>query len=341
MKKHTVAILDAIGPWGCTAKGLMADIAARGDAEEIELQVNSPGGDVIEGLGMFNALMACPVTVNAKITAFAASMATVVTCAAKKVTMPKNGYFVIHNPWSCVCGDSSDLAHTSDVLASMQKMVCGIYAAKTGKDAKDLQAMMDAETWMTGEEAKSAGFVDDVEDLPEMAACISPAMAKHFAKMPEGAKALVMPMVDVEAKLKAEHAAKMEAAAIAHRAEITAAVTDAISSATKKQTEDLATANALVKDLQAAADAHKAELAALNAAKAEIEGKLNVAMAVTAKFTAGLQVHEANTAAKPKTWYAAVQEQVDLHPDWDGGRQFDAAKIAHPDLYQAARGEKK
>ena len=327
---HKIELTRDISPdWTgtCSADIRAAIDAAPEGSDGIQMLVNSRGGDVLEGMGIHNAIKSSKLPVHAKILAYCASMGTVATCAAKTVSMPKNGFFVVHEPFPA---NGKETDNVVAVKGMMRDMIADIYAAKTGKPAADMLALMKAETWMNGTQAKAAGFVDEVEDETEMTACIPAEDAKRFAKMPEEAKKLVIQPVDAIAVLRAEletaYSAKLADNAKAAAAQLSQAVTDAVTAKEKALTELHAKATV---DMQA----KLTELTAIAAKVTDAETKLAAAATATAtaeakisELTAGLKVtgdQTATEAATPTTWRAALLTVQEDHPDCDAGKVWD------------------
>lgn len=156
-----ILLYDEIGFWGVTAKDFVLALAQVGDGP-ITLRINSPGGDVFDGLAIYNALRARKEPVNVVIDGLAASAASFIAMAGTTVAMNEASMMMIHNAWGKVCGDRNDMLEMAAVMEKIDGQLASIYAGKTGKDAKDVGAMMDAETWFTAIEAKDAGFCDAV-----------------------------------------------------------------------------------------------------------------------------------------------------------------------------------
>ena len=166
-----ISIHDEIGGWGVSAKDFMAELSGLGDGvETIELSIHSPGGSVLDGWAIYNALKAHKAEVHVKIEGLAASMATVVAMAGDTVEMPANAFFMIHNPWSVVAGDSGEMREAADFLDKLGAGITSAYAAKTGMSEDEVKHLMDNETWLDGQEASEMGFVDFVSDAKEAAA---------------------------------------------------------------------------------------------------------------------------------------------------------------------------
>lgn len=161
-----VLIYDEIGMWGITAKDF-AGALQKITAPNILVRLNSPGGDVFDGLAIYNALRAHPAKVTAQIDALAASIASIIALAGDQVVMAANAFMMVHNPWSMAMGDAAELRTVADTLEKVGKSLEGIYVEATGASPDQVKAWMDAETWFGAAEAIEAGLVDDlVGDAP-------------------------------------------------------------------------------------------------------------------------------------------------------------------------------
>jgi ATP-dependent Clp protease protease subunit len=161
-----ILLYDEIGFWGVTAKDFVLALAEAGDGP-ITLRINSPGGDVFDGLAIYNALRARTAPVNVVIDGLAASAASFIAMAGTSVSMAEASMMMIHNAWGICVGDRNDMLDMAGVMEKIDGQLAGIYAAKSGKSAKDIGAMMDAETWFTAGEAKDAGMCDRVTEPPK------------------------------------------------------------------------------------------------------------------------------------------------------------------------------
>ena len=109
-----VSIYDAIDEY--TFRDFRKQLDAFENAEEIELRLNTPGGSVVDGFAIYNALIQHPATVTAYIDGWAASMGSIIAMAADKVIMPENSWLMIHNPWTVAMGDADDLRDMADII---------------------------------------------------------------------------------------------------------------------------------------------------------------------------------------------------------------------------------
>lgn len=131
--------------------------------ESVEVEINSPGGSVFEGQRIYNALRGMSergVAVTTTVNGLAASMGSVILMAGDERRMTSGSRVMIHEASTIAVGDARSLRKTSDLLESISSEIAGIYAERTCGDEKEIRKMMHAETWMTADEAKDAGFVD-------------------------------------------------------------------------------------------------------------------------------------------------------------------------------------
>lgn len=178
-----ISIHDEIGYWGISAKDFIGDLMRHPEAKAINLSIHSPGGEMIDGFAIHNALSAHPAKVHGHIEGIAASMASVILMAADTISMPENAFIMIHNPSGGAWGESDDLRHMAALLDKFKASALSIYQKRTGLDSDVLSEMLDAETWLTGHEAMTMGFVDTVTDAIKVAAKAS-GFEKHFKSMP-------------------------------------------------------------------------------------------------------------------------------------------------------------
>lgn len=156
-------IFDYIDSWfGITAKDVQDQLKKNKDATLIRLRVNSGGGDVFEGLTIYNLLAQHKAKVEATVDGLAASIASVIVMAADKVSIAANAMLMIHNAWGRAVGSKEDMAAMGDLLDKIDGQIADLYVARTKMSRDEVVAMMEAETWMTGQEAKDKGFADEV-----------------------------------------------------------------------------------------------------------------------------------------------------------------------------------
>jgi ATP-dependent protease ClpP protease subunit len=178
-----ISLYEEIDPhFGVSAKRFRDELKALGAVTTIRLCINSPGGAVFEGLAIYNLLKTHPARVLARIDGMALSMASVVAMAADEIEAPANAFLMIHNPVNLVVGDGDDLRHTADLLDKLRDQLAGIYAQRSKQPIDKILGLMDAETWMSGEEASQLGFVDRITNDVAVAARLDP---RRYGNVPE------------------------------------------------------------------------------------------------------------------------------------------------------------
>ena len=190
--KAEIWIYEQIGEdfWtdcGVTAKSFQKELAGI-KASQIDLHINSPGGEVFDGITIYNLIKQHPANVTAHIDGLAASIASVIALAGDTVIMAENALFMIHNPWGFAMGDATEMRKTADLLDKIGGSLVTAYSSKSGKSDDEISVLMDSETWMTAQEAKDAGFIDEISEQMDLAACAKfvPAMQKaKFKNIPE------------------------------------------------------------------------------------------------------------------------------------------------------------
>lgn len=175
-------LYDEIGWWGTTANDFAGALASI-KTPNLRLRVNSPGGDIMDGVAIYNLLAQHPANVHVSIDSLAASIASVICMAGDDVSIAHNGMMMIHRASGLAQGDADDMQAMKDLLEMCENsMIVPAYAAKTGMDATDLVAMMKAETWMDSATAVEKGFADRVAGDSEAKALIRPGLFAHTPK---------------------------------------------------------------------------------------------------------------------------------------------------------------
>lgn len=160
-----IEMYDYIGAGGITA----ADIRRKLDkvrTETLTLRINSGGGDVFEGFAIYNDLRAYSRKVRVEVAGLAASAASLIAMAADEVVMEKSSFLMIHNAWLFAAADRHELRRLADVLEQVDAGMRDVYSSRSGKTAREVEKIMDAETWYSSEDAIAAGFADRVIDDP-------------------------------------------------------------------------------------------------------------------------------------------------------------------------------
>ena len=147
-------------------------------AKKINLQINSPGGSVTEGLAIAAFIKNFPAQINTTVIGLAASIATPIALAGNKVFMDKDSFFMVHNPWASTFGEAEELRETADLLDKMKDNLANVYLEKIKKTGnlvsnrvdstkKQVIDWMNKETWFTAKEALEAGLIDGIVNRKE------------------------------------------------------------------------------------------------------------------------------------------------------------------------------
>lgn len=168
----TLRLYDVIdsygGYWGVSAKEFAAALdTVPATVTDLRLHINSPGGEVYEGVAILNALRRHPATVTAVVDGLAASaasfIATGVAANGGRVIMAPNTEMMIHDAWGIVIGPAEDMRFMAGRLDALSDNIASVYAEKAGGDVATWRAAMLAETWYSAQEAVDAGLADEVE----------------------------------------------------------------------------------------------------------------------------------------------------------------------------------
>lgn len=136
---------------------------------DVTVHINSFGGEVAEGVAIYNALKASPARVTTVCEGFACSIASVIFMAGDERVMRPASLLMVHNPWMSATGNSAELRRAADDLDVMAQLSKTAYLTAAGDalDAETLDALMDAETWIAPEDAVSYGLATSVAEEPE------------------------------------------------------------------------------------------------------------------------------------------------------------------------------
>ena len=164
-----VYIFEEIGMYGVTAQDFISEIKDLKD-KPINLRINSLGGDVFNGMAIYNVIKKRESKTTVYVEGIAASIATIIALGADEVIMSENSLFMIHNAWGGTMGNSKDMRKSADTLDKISNELTEIYVKKTGLAYNRVTEMMDEETWLSAEEAYELGFVDNISDAIKVAA---------------------------------------------------------------------------------------------------------------------------------------------------------------------------
>ena len=178
-----ISIHDEIGMWGVSAADFIGELRGHPQAKVINLSIHSPGGSVLNGLAMYNALSMYPAKIYGHVEGIAASAASFILMAADTISMPEDAFIMIHNAHGGVMGDAEDMRDMADIVDKLSASIINIYQKRTGIDSELIAEMMKAETWMNAADALEQGFIDTIVEPVDVAAKIG-VFDKYFKSMP-------------------------------------------------------------------------------------------------------------------------------------------------------------
>lgn len=165
---NTISILDVIGEdwWtgeGVTSKRIAGALRSIGE-RDVVVNMNSPGGDMFEGVAIYNMLREHKGKVTVNVLGLSASAASVIAMAGDEIRIGRPSFFMVHNCWMLAAGNRHDFASLSEQMAPFDAAMADVYQVRTGIDLKTIQSVMDKETWIGGSAAVDAGWADALLD---------------------------------------------------------------------------------------------------------------------------------------------------------------------------------
>lgn len=165
---NTITIYEVIGEdyWsggGFTAKRMSGALRAIG-SNPVTVKINSPGGDMFEGIAIYNLLREHPAKVTIDVMGWAASAASIIAMAGDEIRMGLGTFMMVHNAWGVVIGNRHDMRDAAKLFDGFDAAIVDIYAVRTSGDRKHIEKLMDAETFMGPTQAVEEGFADSVVD---------------------------------------------------------------------------------------------------------------------------------------------------------------------------------
>jgi ATP-dependent Clp protease protease subunit len=145
-----------------SAPNAFREALAEHKGKNINVWIDSWGGDTTAAAGIYNALKEHEGKVTVKIDGKAVSAASVIAMAGDEVKMSPVGILMIHNPWSVAMGEAKDMRHMADILDEVKEAIVNAYQFKTQRSREKISQMMDEETWMGAKKALSEGFIDEI-----------------------------------------------------------------------------------------------------------------------------------------------------------------------------------
>jgi len=283
--ESAVASNMQIGDITCSAENAL---------EVVDVEINSPGGSVMEGQRIYNALKGISsrgVEVVTTVNGIAASMGSVILMAGDQRKMTHGSRIMIHEASVMAYGDANDLRKQSNILESISSEIAAIYAERANGTAEDMRQLMKDETWMTASEAEEAGFVDVIiKDGKESENSNQPPTPNNNIMFSKDK--------DLTAKLEASQAEVTDLEAIITKREAESVTLS----------EDLTIANALASEYEATIKDLTAQLEAAEAVAAEVKTKDAEIEAKDAEIEQAKEVTDAIVSAK-----AAELVQANTH----------------------------
>lgn len=165
-----MSIYDEIGMWGITAKDFIKSLGEIASGA-VTLEINSPGGSVFDGLAIYNALRSSGKDITVKVMGIAASAASFIAMAGKKIVMPENSFMMVHNPMNGVFGNADDMREMADALDKVGNSLVAIYAARTGQSVEQIKDLLAKDSYLSAQECKDLGFADELIPAMQVTAC--------------------------------------------------------------------------------------------------------------------------------------------------------------------------
>lgn len=166
-EEHEMVISGAIGKSDWFFKATSADDVRNAlqdvTAPTVRIKLNSGGGDADQGVEIYNYLKDLDKHVIVEVTSLVASAASIIAMGADKVIMRTGSRMMIHEAATLAYGTKQEIKKTLNALETYDESIISIYQDKTGKTREEIAALIEAETWMTAEQAVSEGFADEIE----------------------------------------------------------------------------------------------------------------------------------------------------------------------------------
>lgn len=174
-----IFLYDEFGPdWAgmVSAAYVKRELEKAGGGQAV-LRINSPGGSVVEAMGIYT--LAVKHGVDVEIDGLAASAASYVAMAGKRIRIAENAMLMIHDPWTLAMGNANELRKTAETLDKFGGQANAVYAARSGMSIEQIAEASKAETWYTASEAVTAGLADEIGTPLNVSACVKQGMFRH------------------------------------------------------------------------------------------------------------------------------------------------------------------
>ena len=159
------------------------------NSKELDIYINSGGGSVFAGLGIYNILKRHKGRKTVYVDGLAGSIASIIAMVGDEIIVPSNSFIMIHKPLCGVCGNANDMREMADTLDRIEEGLINTYKTKLkdNVDIETIKAMVNAETWLTGEEA-SKYFNITVTEANKMIAKVDTNLLNSYKNVPENLK---------------------------------------------------------------------------------------------------------------------------------------------------------
>lgn len=221
-KTAEVLLYEDIGGWfGITADSFIKEIKQLKDISTINLRINSNGGNVFDGLSIYNYLKAHKARVEVDVDGLAASIASIIAMAGDEVRMADNAWMMIHDPWIVTGGTSDELRKTADTMDGIRTSLLETYMKRATVSEDEISSMMREETWLNASDAASIGLADRVTEELAIAAHVHKGWFKRPPESLEEEAVIAIPeskITEIESKtfekpisVKSQHVKKISA----------------------------------------------------------------------------------------------------------------------------------
>ena len=203
---NTISILDVIGQdwWsgeGVTSKRIAGALRAIGPDKDVVVNINSPGGDMFEGIAIYNQLREHKGKVTVNVLGMAASAASIITMAADEIRIGRPSFLMIHNCWSITVGNRFDHAAAAEQMAPFDAAMADVYHARTGVPVAEIETLMNKETWIGGSAAVEKGWADALMGDDEIGESDTKTKAAAVRRMEAALRASGMSRTDAQTLL--------------------------------------------------------------------------------------------------------------------------------------------
>lgn len=186
-KSAELTIYGSIGEdiWsdtGITAKKVIDAIKDFGEIENLDVRINSMGGDVFEGVTIYNRLKQMKASITVYVDGLAASIASIIAMAGDEIILSEGSLMMVHSPMTFAYGNQRDLQNKIEILDTIEEEMLGIYSRKTGLPRSEIRNLLHAETWLNAQESLEKGFATSISEEEAVAACSDSDFLK-FSKM--------------------------------------------------------------------------------------------------------------------------------------------------------------